>query len=72
MVVTKTLLMYAATGSDENPYLFAVDKATGGTVGKVEVSAHTGYGMMTYLHNGTQYVILQTGPTLTALALADW
>ena len=38
----------------------------------VEVSARTGYGMMTYLHDGTQYVILQTGPTLTALALADW
>jgi len=49
-----------------------VDKATGETVGGVEVSGRTGYGMMTYVHEGKQYVLLQTGPTLTALSLAEW
>ena len=72
MVVTKTLLMYAAASSDGTPYLYAVDKASGATIGEVEVSGRTGYGMMTYVHDGKQYVILQTGPTLTAMALADW
>jgi quinoprotein glucose dehydrogenase len=29
----------------------------------------TSYGMMTYVHEGRQYIMLQTGPTLTAVAL---
>jgi quinoprotein glucose dehydrogenase len=29
----------------------------------------TRYGMMTYTHRGRQYIMLQTGPTLTAVAL---
>jgi quinoprotein glucose dehydrogenase len=72
MVLTKTLLMYAAEGSDGTPYLYAVDKSSGDQVGKVEIPAQTRYGTMTYVHEGKQYVILQTGPTLTAMALADW
>ena len=31
----------------------------------------TNYGLMTYMHEGKQYIILQTGPKLTALALYD-
>ena len=52
--------------------VYAVDKATGEQLGKVEAPASSSYGMMTYLHKGRQYIILQTGPTLTAMALADF
>jgi len=71
MTVTRTLLMYASEASDGTPHLFAVDKTTGAKIGKVEVSGATRYGSMTYVHEGRQYVVLQTGPTLTALALPE-
>lgn len=69
MTVTPTMLMYASTASDDTPMLFAVDKSTGVQLGKVEVPATSNYGMMSYVHNGRQYVMLQTGSRLTALAL---
>ena len=71
MVVTQSLLMYAAEASDGTPHLYAVDKTTGRQLGKVEVPDQSSYGMMTYVHDGRQYVVLQTGSKLTALALAD-
>lgn len=69
MAVTKTMLIYASQASDGTPHLFAVDKATGRQLGKVPVSADTRYGMMTYVHHGEQYVLLQTGGKLTAMSL---
>jgi quinoprotein glucose dehydrogenase len=69
--VTKTLLIYASEASDGTPHLYAVDKKTGAEVGKVEVSGKTRYGMMTYVHQGRQYVVLQSGATLTAVALPE-
>ncbi|MEX0707018.1 MAG: hypothetical protein WD078_03585 [Woeseia sp.] len=72
MTVTKTLLIYAGESSDDTPHLYAVDKATGEQLGKVEVPERSSYGMMTYVHDGRQYLILQTGPRLTALAVADY
>ena len=69
IVVTKTLLMYTSAQSDGTPALFAVDKATGRQIGKVDVDGHTRYGNMTYVHDGQQYVVLQTGGKLTTLAL---
>lgn len=71
MLVTPTLLMYASRASDGKPHLFAVDKQTGEQLGKLEVSADSGYGMMTYLHEGRQYVLLQTGASLTTLVLPE-
>jgi len=68
MTVTSTLLMYASHSSDGTPQLFAVDKTTGEQLGMVEVPDTSSYGMMTYIHKGKQYVILQTGRKLTALA----
>ena len=67
-----TLLMYASQASDGTPHLFAIDKTTGEELARVEVPAVSRYGMMTYVHEGKQYVILQTGPSLTAIALADF
>jgi glucose dehydrogenase len=71
MTVTKTMLMYSATAGDGTPTLFAVDKETGRQIGKVTTPEVSRYGMMNFQHNGTQYVVLQTGGSLTALALPD-
>ncbi|HSD68092.1 MAG TPA: hypothetical protein VLB07_01005 [Woeseiaceae bacterium] len=71
MVVTATLLIYASAASDGTPMLFAIDKKSGERVGAVELPAAAYYGMMTYVHEGRQYVIAQTGRTLTAMALAE-
>jgi len=71
MVVTPTLLIYQGEASDGTAHLFAVDKKTGKQVGKVKVDGVTRYGMMTYVHNGHQYIMLQTGSKLTAVALPD-
>jgi len=69
MMVLPDMLVYAATGSDQKPYLYAVDKATGEQLAKVEVPLASRYGMMSYVHQGKQYIMLQTGSTLTAMAL---
>jgi quinoprotein glucose dehydrogenase len=71
IVVTKTLLMYTSKSSDGTPALFAVDKATGKQVGKVEFDDSARYGNMTYVHEGRQYVVLQTGAKLTVMALPE-
>jgi quinoprotein glucose dehydrogenase len=71
MTVTDTLLIYQGETSDGAPHLFAVDKKTGKTLAKVKVPGITRYGMMSYMHNGHQYVMLQTGSKLTAMALPD-
>lgn len=72
MVVTPNLLVYAGNISDGTPTIFAVDKATGETLAQVEAPAESNYGMMTYVHKDRQYIMLQTGPKLTAMALADF
>ncbi|GAB1269125.1 glucose/quinate/shikimate family membrane-bound PQQ-dependent dehydrogenase [Aurantivibrio infirmus] len=71
MTVTKNLLIYAGDASDGSPHLFAIDKKTGKQLGKVPVPAGSRYGMMTYVHDGRQYVMLQTGGKLTAVAIPD-
>ena len=52
------------------------DKFTGEILGSVELPAPGQYGMMTYLHEGKQYIVVQTGSvhtdfpgSLVALAL---
>ena len=69
MTVTKNMLIYASQSSDGTPALFAVDKMTGEQLGKVAVSGNSRYGIMTYVHKGEQYIVLQTGSTLTAVSL---
>ncbi len=71
MTVTPNMLLYAGLGAGDVPYLFAVDKMTGEEIGRVEVPANSNFGMSSYMHNGKQYVMLQTGSTLTAVALPD-
>jgi glucose dehydrogenase len=69
MLVTATMLVYAGDVSDGTPHLFAIDKATGRELARIPVSAGSRYGMMSYVHHGEQYIMLQTGSTLTALSL---
>ena len=57
-MVTPTLLL-TAEGAGGASVLHAVDKATGERVGTVEIPAPGQYGMMGYLHEGRQYVVVQ-------------
>jgi len=70
MVATANLLIYSDVASDgSTALLYAVDKATGEELKSIEVPARSRYGMSSWTHNGHQYIILQTGATLTAMAL---
>ncbi|MCP5348511.1 MAG: PQQ-binding-like beta-propeller repeat protein [Gammaproteobacteria bacterium] len=72
MVVTDTMLIYASQRSDGSAALWGIDKATGETIATIDVPEVSRYGMMTYVHNGHQFVLLQTGSSLTAMALPGW
>jgi len=69
MMVTPSMLVYAGDAADGTPHLFAIDKMTGRELARVQVPATSRYGMMSYMHEGTQYIVLQTGSRLTAVAL---
>ena len=72
MTVTPNLLIHTGNASDGTPTLYAVDKQTGERLASIEVPAESSYGMMTYVHNGKQYIMLQTRSTLTAMSLAEF
>jgi len=69
MLVTPSMLVYAGDVSDGTPHLFAIDKRTGRELARIPVSAASRYGMMSYVHEGEQYIVLQTGSKLTAMSL---
>ena len=69
MVVTSTLLLASGRTADDTWNLFAIDKQTGERVGAVELPGPTRYGMSSWVHEGKQYVIIQLGDGLAALAL---
>jgi quinoprotein glucose dehydrogenase len=69
MLVTPSMLVYAGEVSDGTPHLFAIDKMTGNELARIPVSAASRYGMMSYVHEGEQYIVLQTGSKLTAMSL---
>ena len=71
MVVTGNMLIYSNVTGDGTPHLFSLDKQTGAELARVEVPATTRYGMSSWVHDSKQYVILQTGSSLTAMALPD-
>ncbi|MEN9819016.1 MAG: hypothetical protein RLZ32_2897 [Gemmatimonadota bacterium] len=76
-MTTKTLVIYGTGRSGglpgEAPALYALDKATGKPVGKVEIPAKTTAAPMTFQHKGRQYIVFATGAeentSLVALAL---
>jgi len=69
IIVTPTMLMYAGETSDGTPHVFAIDKKTGRQLGKVKVPRQVRYGMVTYLHEGKQHVVVQMNGGLAALRL---
>ena len=60
MMVTRSLLL-ASEGSGGRPILTAVNKRTGEVLGSVDLPARSQYGMMTYMHEGKQYIVVQIG-----------
>ena len=60
LMTTGTLLL-ATEGANGPPVLNAHDKRTGEKLGAVELPAPGQYGMMTYLHEGQQYIVVQIG-----------
>ncbi len=69
MLVTSTLLIATGMTSNNQPHLFGIDKRTGQRVGQVRTPSFGQYGIMTYMHQGKQYVVLPVGGGYTALAL---
>ena len=69
MMATSTLLFASGTTADNKPHLFAIDKKTGKRVGQVATPRVGQYGLMTYLHQGKQYVVLPRNGGYTTLAL---
>jgi len=57
-MVTKSLLI-SAEGAAGEPVLHAIDKSTGANLGSVELPGPGRYGMMGYMHDGTQYIVVQ-------------
>ncbi len=69
MVITPNMLVYSDSASDGTPMLYAINKATGATEAEIEVPDRNRYGMSSWVHDGHQYIILQSGSKLTAMAL---
>ena len=69
MVVTANMLIYSDAASDGTPMLYAIDKATGEIMEQIEAPGRSSYGMSSWMLDGHQYVLLQTGSTLTAMSL---
>ncbi len=57
-LVTKTLVV-AAEGVAGDPLLHARDKRTGELIASIEMPARGQYGMMSYLHDNRQYIVVQ-------------
>jgi quinoprotein glucose dehydrogenase len=72
LMVTPGMLLHTAIGDDGvTPYLFAINKATGERLGSVESPGLGMYGLMSYMHDGKQRIILQTPGQLVAFSLPD-
>jgi glucose dehydrogenase len=69
LMVTATMLLAPGQTADGTPYLFALDKRTGQRLGKLSTAGLSRYGMMTYMHQGKQYVVVQLSNGLQAFAL---
>jgi len=52
-------LLIAAEGGAGAPVLHAIEKSTGENLGSVELPAPGRYGMMGYMHDGVQYIVVQ-------------
>jgi quinoprotein glucose dehydrogenase len=69
LIVTSTLLLAPGQTADNTPKLFAIDKRTGKRLGAITTAGLSRYGMMTYMHQGKQYIVVQLSNGLQAFAL---
>jgi len=69
LAASATLLFSAGQTADGRNNLFAIDKKTGKRVGALPIPRAGGYGLMSYLHNGKQYIVIPTNGGYTAVAL---
>ena len=65
VITTKTLVIYGTGRSGGPPrppfHLYAVDKASGKEIAKVQIPAKTTAVPMTFMHQGRQYIVFATG-----------
>ena len=59
-VVTKSLLIYGE-GRGGGARMHAHDKQTGERIGTIDLPAPTNTAVMTYMHDGVQYIVAPTG-----------
>ncbi|MCI5107404.1 MAG: PQQ-binding-like beta-propeller repeat protein [Pseudomonadales bacterium] len=72
MVTTANMLVYAGVDHDgQTGLLYAIDKQTGEELGRVEFDGQVRYGLSSWMHDGHQYIILQAGAKLIAMALPE-
>lgn len=71
LFATPTLLVSSGNRSDGTSVIYAIDKATGMRLGEVEVPRNVRYGMITYMHEGRQHIVVQMNGGLAALALPN-
>jgi glucose dehydrogenase len=69
LAASSTLLFSAGQTADGRNNLFAIDKKTGKRVGALPIARAGGYGLMSYLHNGKQYIVIPTNGGYTAVSL---
>jgi len=61
MVVGDLLVTASRRTAETPPMLTAYDKLTGEQLGQVELPASGQYGMMSYVHEGRQFIVVQVG-----------
>jgi quinoprotein glucose dehydrogenase len=69
LAASSTLLFASGQTADGRPALFGIDKKTGKRVGSVPATRLGVYGLMTYMHQGKQYVVMPISGGYTAMAL---
>jgi glucose dehydrogenase len=69
MFATPDMVVYAGHNSDNDPQLFAISKETGEELARVEMPRTNRYGIMTYMHEGRQYIVMNTNGGNFALAV---
>jgi quinoprotein glucose dehydrogenase len=69
LLATATMLIAPGQDAEGNASIFAIDKTTGQRLGQVRTAGVSRYGMMTYMHEGKQYIVVQLSDRLQAFTL---
>jgi len=62
-------LLYTTEGSNGAPVLNAWNKSTGEHIGEIELPGSAQYGMMSYMQDGQQTIVVQVGSPARLVAL---